>query len=513
MAPPSSNQPDPDSGERTPQTPDTQLKVDETTAMNLPGSTNADARLQAVHADTVLGDFRLLRRLGKGGMAEVWLAEQESLKRNIALKLLRPDLTEDEIYVARFQTEAKAAAGLNHPNIVQVYTVGERSGQYYIAQEYVQGQTLKSLIKKKGTLDVNLALLIMRQVASALQAAGERGIVHRDIKPENIMLNRKGEAKVADFGLAQLQGGERLNLTQEGVTMGTPLYMSPEQVSGKKLDQRSDIYSFGITCYHMLAGHPPFDGDNAVSVAVKHLHEIPEPLENIRDDLPLALCKVISRMTAKNPEDRYESAQAILADVRKIAKSLKTGESIDHLIDSGVPSLAVFPVKRPALVLPLICVVVALGSASVGLLLHQPIPPLNPNALQNSIPDKGTAREQYRYAMFEVDSEDAFKVVIQRHPTDKVWTPRAHEQLALMYLRNPSRQKDARAQLDILKSYETPELRTKARIGEAYLDAMQGNYISARNTLDRSSGDIQQYITGSWKQREEDIREMIEENS
>lgn len=490
--------------------PETSTEIDETQAMtNAPGSKSSSSAL----ADTVLGDFRLLRPLGKGGMAEVWLAEQESLKRKVALKLLKPDLTEDETYVARFQTEAKAAAGLNHSNIVQVYTVGERGGQYFIAQEYVQGQTLKSFIQKKGALDVNLTLLIMRQVASALQAAGERGIVHRDIKPENIMLNRKGEAKVADFGLAQLQGGERLNLTQEGVTMGTPLYMSPEQVSGKSLDQRSDIYSFGISCYHMLAGRPPFDGENAVSVAVKHLHETPEPLEKIRDDIPIALCKVIQKMTAKKPEDRYENAQAVLNDVRKIAKSLKTGESVDHLISENVAGKTSFPVKRPAIVLPLMCVIVALLSAGMGLMLKQSVPPPNANALQTSISKASTPRDQYLKAMFEVDNEDAFHAVINYFPTDKVWTPRAHEQLALMYLADSSRHTEAREQFDILKKFEMPELRTKARLGEAYLAALNNDLTLAKNLLVRNSGDIQQYIdnSSSWKQLEEDTRRIIAE--
>lgn len=489
--------------------PETSSEADETQHMPLIDSGKSDG---AAKADMVLGDFRLLRRLGKGGMAEVWLAEQESLKRNVALKLLKSDLTEDETYVARFQTEAKAAAGLNHSNIVQVYTVGERNGQYFIAQEYVQGQTLKGFIKKKGPLEVNLALLIMRQVASALQAAGERGIVHRDIKPENIMLNRKGEAKVADFGLAQLQGGERLNLTQEGVTMGTPLYMSPEQVSGKPLDQRSDIYSFGITCYHMLVGRPPFEGENAVSVAVKHLHETPEPLESLRSDLPGALCKVIKRMTAKNPEDRYENAQAVLNDIRKIAKSLKTGESVDHLIDAGAQGAGPFPVKRPALVLPLLCLVVALCSAGMGMLLKKSTPPRNPDALETSIPDEGTAKKQYLSAMFEVNNEDAFKAVIKYYQTDKVWTPMAHEQLALMYLGDSTRHDEARQQLDIMKKSERTDLKTKARIGAAYLYALNDDKTLARNLLDRNYNDIQENISSgsSWKEREEDTRDMID---
>ncbi|WP_417849937.1 serine/threonine protein kinase [Thalassoglobus sp.] len=486
---------------------ETQPGSEETAAMPVPKNPQEKGLPQT---DTVLGDFRLIRKLGKGGMAEVWLAEQESLKRNVALKLLRPTLTEDHTYVARFQTEAKAAAGLNHPNIVQVYTVGERNGQYFIAQEYVQGQTLKSFIQKKGALEVNVALAIMRQVASALQVANERGIVHRDIKPENIMLNRKGEAKVADFGLAQLQGGEQ-NLTQEGVTMGTPLYMSPEQVNGKKLDQRSDIYSFGITCYHMLAGRPPFEGENAVSVAVKHLHEPPKPLQEIRSDLPVALCKVIARMTSKKPEDRYDSAQAVLLDVRKIAKALKTGETVDHLVGSPENTNSSFPVKKPALVLPLLCLLVALCSAGMGFVMQKSVAEVDPDAIDSSIPKKDTAREQYKHAMLRYDDEDAFKAVIHRFPTDKVWTPKAHEQLAMMYLRNSSRHAEAREQLRILKTQYGPAEKAKAQIGEAYLSAIDGEYRAPSATLSQLDSEIQEHISGSWEQRVEDIREMIQQ--
>ncbi|TWT58200.1 Serine/threonine-protein kinase PrkC [Thalassoglobus neptunius] len=489
--------------------PDEQTNVDDTTSM--PPSFSASGEM-VPQTDSILDDFRLLRRLGKGGMAEVWLAEQESLKRNVALKLLRPDLTEDQTYVARFQAEAKAAAGLNHPNIVQVYTVGENHGQYFIAQEYVEGATLKSFIQKKGPLEPKLGLRIMRQVASALRSAAEKGIVHRDIKPENIMLNRKGEAKVADFGLAQLQGGERLNLTQEGVTMGTPLYMSPEQVSGRKLDQRSDIYSFGITSYYMFAGHPPFEGENAVSVAVKHLHETPTPLEEIRPDLPKVICQVINRMTEKSPDDRYASAEDVLNDVRKIAKALETGDSVNDLFADSAPSANAFPTNRPAAVLTLLCILAALASAGVSLATRQTIPEANPNLIHSSIPKMDSAREQFIDAMFRVDSEDAFKAVIQYHPTDTGYVNRAHEQLALQYLHDPNRKADAERQLNLLRDIQTEEYITKARIGKAYLSAIEGNISLAKSTLAALPADYQDRLSESWRQREEDARRIISES-
>ena len=190
---------------------------------------------------------------------------------------------------------------------------------HYIAQEYVEGQNLSQYISRKGTPDVKMGIAVMRQVASALCKAAERGIVHRDIKPENIMLARSGEVKVADFGLARIgRGEESLKLTQVGITMGTPLYMSPEQVEGRPLDPRSDIYSLGVTCYHMLAGKPPFRGDTALSVALQHVRTQPERLENLRPDLPPALGRIIHKMLAKNPDERYQSPRDLLRELRSL---------------------------------------------------------------------------------------------------------------------------------------------------------------------------------------------------
>ena len=223
-----------------------------------------------------LGDFHLLRRLGRGAMADVYLAEQGRLKRRVAVKILKPELAGDRTYLQRFQLEAQAAASLVHANIVQIYEVGCVDQLHYIAQEYVQGQNLREYIARHGPPDLPHALSIMRQVAAALAKAAEQGVVHRDIKPENIMLTAGGEVKVADFGLARLtREGAANDLTQVGITLGTPLYMSPEQVEGKPLDPRSDIYSFGVTCYHMLSGVPPFRGETALGVAVQHLKKQP----------------------------------------------------------------------------------------------------------------------------------------------------------------------------------------------------------------------------------------------
>jgi serine/threonine-protein kinase len=261
-----------------------------------------------------LGDFHILRRLGRGGMGQVYLAEQLSLKRRVALKFLLPDLAANPTSLRRFQAEAEAVARLNHANIVQVYAVGEADGRHYMALEYVEGRNLRDYLNQKGPPDVPVAQSVMRQVAAALQRAGESGIVHRDIKPENILLTRKGEVKVADFGLS-LNKEQNLNLTQSGVTMGTPMYMSPEQVQGKQTDPRSDIYSFGVTCYYMLTGQPPFRGVTAVEVALKHINNEPPPLSGVRADLPPELCALVHRMLRKDPAQRPQTGREILREL------------------------------------------------------------------------------------------------------------------------------------------------------------------------------------------------------
>ncbi len=435
---------------------------------------SATTMMPAVHpsAGATIGEFSLIRLLGKGGMAEVWLAEQHSLKRNVALKLLKPELTSDDTYVRRFQAEAKAAGGLTHNNIVQVYSVGQADGRHYIAQEYVQGSTLKSFLQKKGALDLQTALHIMRQVASALQVAAEKGIVHRDIKPENIMLTRKGEVKVADFGLAQLMGGERLNLTQEGTTMGTPLYMSPEQVNGKKLDQRSDLYSFGVTCYHMLAGETPFRGESAIAVAMQHLQNTPRDLAARRPDLPKALCEIVHRMLAKEPDDRYPNAQKVLADLKKLAKSLKDDGVADDLelklFDPADPTPSLVT-RRPWLVLSLLCVLTGAASAGMGWSLR----PRVPESQGSPVPRASSAEEQFQMALLKVNDPEYFAAVKKNFPdpANVYFHQLAAEQLVFIALRdiaNPERHSMIKEQLDHLAAINK-ESQQKAAIGRAYL--------------------------------------------
>jgi len=262
------------------------------------------------------GDFRIVRQLGQGGMGQVYLAEQISLGRKVAIKVLREDLAANPAALARFQAESKTVAQISHANVVQVYTIGKRQGHSYMVLEYVEGKSLGEYMARQGPLEAPIVLSLMRQVATALQRASELGIVHRDIKPANILLTRKGQAKIADFGLARCLDQEQpVDLTRAGTTVGTPLYMSPEQIEGKPVDSRSDIYSFGVTCYHMLAGRPPFEGDNAFEIAVKHVREEAPPLEKFCPEIAPALRAIVRKMMAKKPKDRYQTAQELIEDI------------------------------------------------------------------------------------------------------------------------------------------------------------------------------------------------------
>lgn len=463
----------------------------------------------------MLGDFLLLRRLGRGGMAEVYLAEQTSLKRNVAVKILRKELVSDESYLKRFKTEAMAAAGLSHPNIVQVYVVGEDAGIQYIAQEYVQGMNLRELLIRKGPPDITVATHIMRQVASALQAASGAGIVHRDIKPENIMITRKGEVKVADFGLAQLtKEGERLNLTQVGVTMGTPLYMSPEQVNGSKLDQRSDIYSFGVTCYHMLSGSPPFRGDTALSVAIQHLKKVPEPLEKSRPDLPPSLCRIVHKMMAKELEDRYQNAQAVLKDLKKVSQERASAEAeaashapAESATSRGLRNAAGILQKlnwmnsrvsklwnategaprKQVQNFVMTAILVAAAGAGIGWLTRSPNPlraPAWPKSAESTVKTMPTAAEQYFHALQLVDSEAAWKAVIINFPEATLEKQRAQEQLALLYLRK-RRLDEALAIFDQFAGFSDrdPEWKAFGLAGQAIIYSLKEEYRQSQQVL------------------------------
>jgi serine/threonine-protein kinase len=293
-----------------------------------------------------LGDFQVDRLLGRGGMGEVYLATQISLNRPVALKVLRPDFLTKGAYLSRFNAEATAIAKLNHPCIVHVYAIGNVDQIHFIAMEYVEGTNLRDYIRKKGALDLPLALSIMRQTGQAIGAAGEQGLIHRDVKPENILITRRGRVKVADFGLCRDLEGKNLHLTQSGVTLGTPLYMSPEQVQGHPIDHRSDLYSLGVTFYHMLAGEPPFQAESAVALALKHVREIPRSLLVHRPDLPIEVDRLVMKLLAKDLSDRYQSAAEMLADLAGIRDAVQLGATavIPAASSSSLVATQEFPV-------------------------------------------------------------------------------------------------------------------------------------------------------------------------
>ncbi len=289
-----------------------------------------------------LGDYQVLRKLGRGGMADVYAARHITLGREVAIKVLRNDYAKDKDYIARFRREARAAAKLNHPNIVQVYDVGDVDGRHFIAQELIDGENLREYLSAKGSLTAEEGVDVLLAVSAALEAAAEVGITHRDIKPENIMRSSRGAIKVADFGLARVgydSEASQANLTQAGLTMGTPRYMSPEQVQGKPVDVRSDLYSLGVSMYHLLSGRPPFEAEDPIALAVMHLHETPTPLDRARgqDDLPEWLIAIVSRLMSKLPSDRYQSPSA-LADALR-SKASVSSVSGAHAIGTAAATI------------------------------------------------------------------------------------------------------------------------------------------------------------------------------
>ena len=259
--------------------------------------------------------YQIIKSIGEGGMANVYLAYDTILERNVAVKVLRGDLANDEKFVRRFQREALQASSLSHPNIVEVYDVGEDNGEYYIVMEYVEGKHLKNLLKKRGKLTIPEVVDIMLQVTSGLSIAHDSYIIHRDIKPQNIMILDNGLVKLTDFGIALAMNSTQL--TQTNSVMGSVHYLPPEQASGKGATLQSDIYSLGILMYELLTGKLPFRGENAVEIALKHLKETMPSIRKEIPDIPQSIENIILRATAKNPKNRY-------ADAREMHEDLKT---------------------------------------------------------------------------------------------------------------------------------------------------------------------------------------------
>lgn len=257
--------------------------------------------------------YEIVKTIGEGGMANVYLAKDTILDRSVAVKVLRGDLSSDEKFIRRFQREALSVSNLSHPNIVEVYDVGEEDGQYYIVMEYIEGKTLKQLINKRGALTIPEVIDIMSQLTDGLAHAHDAYIIHRDIKPQNIMILDNGEVKITDFGIAVAMNATQL--TQTNSVMGTVHYLPPEQANGKSATVKSDIYSLGILMYELLTGSVPFKGDNAVEIALKHMKEKLPSIRKQNPLIPQSIENILLKACAKNPRNRYDSVKEMHEDL------------------------------------------------------------------------------------------------------------------------------------------------------------------------------------------------------
>jgi eukaryotic-like serine/threonine-protein kinase len=303
------------------------------------------------------GRYRVVRKLGTGGMANVYLAEDQELGRRVAIKMLDDRHSQDAQFVERFRREAKNAAGLSHPNIVSIYDRGEAEGTYYIAMEYLEGRTLKELLVARGPTPLPVAIDYARQILAALGFAHRNHVVHRDIKPHNVVVAPDGRLKVTDFGIARVGTSQ---MTETGSIIGTAQYLSPEQAKGAPVTPASDIYSVGIVLYEMLTGTVPFTGDTPLEIAMKHLSATPEPPSERRPEIPHELDSIVLRALAKKPADRYQSAEEMDADLARAARgqsvSPETEEAATQVLrGAGAATLASAPtevVPRVAVVPP-----------------------------------------------------------------------------------------------------------------------------------------------------------------
>ena len=309
---------------------------------------------------TLGGRYRIVRHLARGGMAEVYVAEDQLLNRIVAVKVLFPELARDEAFVERFRREARAAASLNHHNIVSVYDFGQDGDSWFIVMEYVEGRTLRDIIRAEGRMEPARATALAAEVAGALIAAHERGIIHRDVKPANVLITAgTGTVKVADFGIARAANA-RQGLTMPGTVLGTATYLSPEQAQGAEVDYRTDVYSLGMVLYEMLAGTPPFKGDSPVAVAYQQLNSTAPPPSTHNSKVPAALDAVVMKAMSKDPAGRQGSAEALRTELldagRAAAGALDatraiaspTGAAGDETAVVAGPSTSVLrPADRP----------------------------------------------------------------------------------------------------------------------------------------------------------------------
>lgn len=286
-----------------------------------------------LNKDQIINDrYQIIKNIGEGGMANVYLAKDNFLNRKVAIKVLRGDLSNDEKFIRRFQREAIAASSLSHPNIVEMYDVGEDNGIYYIVMEYLEGRTLKQLVKRRGNITIEEAIDIMIQLTDGISHAHESYIIHRDLKPQNIMILDDGRIKITDFGIAVAINSTQL--TQTNSVMGSVHYLPPEQASGKGATIKSDIYSMGIMFYELLSGKIPFKGENAVEIALKHMKDEIPSIRKIKPEIPQSIENIILKSTAKNPKNRYDDVKTMYEDLKVcLSKEHAKDKKVEYLYD------------------------------------------------------------------------------------------------------------------------------------------------------------------------------------
>src|SRR2546421_6199272 len=294
------------------------------------------------------GRYRILRKVGTGGMANVYLAEDQELGRRVAIKILNERHANDDQFIERFRREAKNAAGLSHPNIVSIYDRGEAEGTYYISMEYLEGRSLKELILARGPAPIPVAVDYARQVLAALRVAHRQGLVHRDIKPHNVLVDGEGRLKVTDFGIARAGPSQ---MTEEGSIIGTAQYLSPEQAQGAPVTPASDLYSVGIVLYELLSGSVPFRGETPFEHAMKHLSKGPQAPSHIRPEIPRDLDFVVMRALAKSPEERYSSADEMDADLARVARGVSVSPETEAAA-SAINARPILPLAAATIPVP-----------------------------------------------------------------------------------------------------------------------------------------------------------------
>ncbi|MBM3660129.1 MAG: Stk1 family PASTA domain-containing Ser/Thr kinase [Actinobacteria bacterium] len=296
--------------------------------------------------DVFANRYEIERELARGGMADVYLATDRQLRRKVAVKVLFPEFARDPSFVERFRREAQNAASLNHPNICAVYDWGQERGTYYIVMEYVEGRSLRDIIRAEGQVPAVAAARIAAELADALAFAHRRGVIHRDVKPGNVLITGTGQVKLTDFGIAANQFDASQGLTQTGAVMGTATYFSPEQAQGHPVDGRSDVYALGVVLYEMLTGVPPFSGESPVAVAMKHVREVPPPMTVRVPDVPTQLQAIVNAALTKEIEVRYQSAEEMRVDLvdfgrgRPLTFAYESGHTGEVPIEAAPPTVA-----------------------------------------------------------------------------------------------------------------------------------------------------------------------------